>query len=115
MKQPPGQAEVHAPARHARHQGITAAPKLRNGAAWPTGSNSPTHTAEAIGRRRMRKPRLRRAGQPFGGVLPVVTDEFSSSVAFIILEATGRRCLMGKVVSHMTMSLDGFIADRTTA
>jgi hypothetical protein len=32
-------------------------------------------------------------------------------VTFIILKANGRRCLMGKVVSHMTMSLDGFIAD----
>jgi dihydrofolate reductase len=27
------------------------------------------------------------------------------------MKATGRRYLMGKVVSHMTMSLDGFIAD----
>lgn len=41
----------------------------------------------------------------------MVTDEFSSSVAFFIVEATGRRCLMGKIFSHMTMSLDGFIAD----
>jgi hypothetical protein len=27
------------------------------------------------------------------------------------MQATGRRYLMGKVVSHMTMSLDRFIAD----
>jgi hypothetical protein len=27
------------------------------------------------------------------------------------MQATGRRYLMGRVVSHMTMSLDGFIAD----
>jgi hypothetical protein len=33
------------------------------------------------------------------------------SVTFIVMQATGRRCLMGKVVSHMTMSLDGFVAD----
>jgi hypothetical protein len=32
-------------------------------------------------------------------------------VTFIIMQATGRRYLMGKVVSHMTVSLDGFIAD----
>jgi dihydrofolate reductase len=32
-------------------------------------------------------------------------------VTFIIMQATGRRYLMGKVVSHMTMSLDGSIAD----
>jgi dihydrofolate reductase len=41
----------------------------------------------------------------------VVTGEFWPSVTLIMVEATGRRCLMGKVVSHMTMSLDGFIAD----
>ena len=41
----------------------------------------------------------------------MVTDEFQLSVAFTIMQATGRRCPMGKVVSHMTMSLDGFIAD----
>ena len=37
----------------------------------------------------------------------MVTDEFWLSVTFIIAEAADRRCLMGKVVSHMTMSLDG--------
>jgi dihydrofolate reductase len=41
----------------------------------------------------------------------VVTGEFWPFVTLIVVEATGRRCLMGKVVSHMTMSLDGFIAD----
>ena len=41
----------------------------------------------------------------------MVTDEFWSPVTFISMQATGRRCLMGKVVSHMTMSLDGFVAD----
>jgi dihydrofolate reductase len=41
----------------------------------------------------------------------VVTGEFRRFVTLIIVEAAGRRCLMGKVVSHMTMSLDGFIAD----
>jgi hypothetical protein len=41
----------------------------------------------------------------------VVTGEFWLSVTLIIVEAAGRRCLMGKVVSHMTMSLDGFVAD----
>jgi dihydrofolate reductase len=41
----------------------------------------------------------------------VVTGEFWPFVTLIVVEATGGRCLMGKVVSHMTMSLDGFIAD----
>ena len=44
-------------------------------------------------------------------MLAVVTDEFWLSVTFIIMQAIGRRCLMGKVASHMTMSPDGFIAD----
>ena len=44
-------------------------------------------------------------------MLAAVTDEYWPSVTFIIIQATGRRYLLGKVVSHMTMSLDGFIAD----
>jgi hypothetical protein len=44
-------------------------------------------------------------------VLAAVTDEYWPSGTFIIMQATGRRYLIGKVVSHMTMSLDGFIAD----
>jgi hypothetical protein len=37
--------------------------------------------------------------------LTVVTDKFRLSVGFIFLEVTGRRCLMGKAVSNMTMPL----------
>jgi dihydrofolate reductase len=41
----------------------------------------------------------------------VVTGEFWLPVTLNMVEAAGRRCLMGKVLTHMTMSLDGFIAD----